>query len=319
MARESVLVQMAMHPYARIADDLRSRIDSGKLAPGAKVPSTRALARRWKVAEATAARALRQLVQEGVLRTAPRSGTSVAGPSKPESSGELSRARIVAEAMRVADGEGLTALTLRGLAARLDAPVMSLYRHLHSKEELVELMADAALSELPLPVKVPKGWRAQLELGSRLEWQMLRRHPWLVRVLNISRPTATPAAMAFVDWVLRALEPTALDEPSKLRLHVTLHSFVQGLAVNVEAEAQATGETGRTEAEHMSAQEAQFAAVAASGRYPHFARMMQGIGASFEIETDALFELGLAAMLDGFAPAIEGKRRRGSRAQSSST
>jgi AcrR family transcriptional regulator len=270
------------------------------------VPSTRALARRWKVAEATAARALRLLVQKGILLASPRSGTVVAPATPTETRGELSRPRIVAAAVRAADEEGLGALTLRGLASRLGAPVMSLYRHVRSKEELVVLMAEAAMAELPLPAEPPAGWRAQLELASRLEWRSMRRHPWLARVVHISRPSATPAALAFVEWVLRALDGAALDEAGKLHVHLCLHGFVQGLAVNIEAEAQAAGDTGITEAEHMHVEEPRFETLAAQGRYPHFARMLRGLQAGFELDIDQLFEVGLAALLDGFTASIEG-------------
>jgi hypothetical protein len=86
---------------------------------------------------------------------------------------------------------------------------------------------------------------AQFELGARVEWQAMRRHPWLARVMHISRPAPLPHALAFVDWLMRALDATALDEAGKLQLHVVVHSFIQGLAVNVEAEAQAVAVKSR--------------------------------------------------------------------------
>jgi hypothetical protein len=95
-----------------------------------------------------------------------------------------------------------------------------------------------------------------------------------------------------------------------LQVHVVLHSFIQGLAVNLEAEAQAIGDTGITEEDHMRLNEATFSALAGSGRYPYFAKMMRGISPSFELDIDALFELGLARLLDGFTPLIEGRSRR---------
>ena len=294
--------------YQRIAGDLRRRIQAGELAPGGRVPSTRALARKWKVANATAAHALRSLIEEGLVKAVPRSGTVVVGPEP--RAGELSRDRILDAALRIADEEGLAAVSIRGVAAKLGAPVMSLYRHVRGKEQLIALMADAALGEEPPPTATPSGWRAQLEVAARLEWRVMRRHPWLARVVHISRPSATPNALAHADRVMRALEGAPLDEPRKLQLHVVLHGFIQGLAVNVEAEAQAVGDTGTTEEEHMRAQEAGFAALAASGRFPAFARMLGGIPDQFDLDLDALFELGLRALLDGFAPIIEGRRRR---------
>ena len=59
----------------------------------------------------------------------------------------------------------------------------------------------------------------------------------------------------------------------------------------------------------MRLHEARFAALARSGRFPYFAKMMQGIPASFDLDMDALFELGLARLLDGFTPLVEGRSR----------
>ncbi|NVB82431.1 MAG: GntR family transcriptional regulator [Kofleriaceae bacterium] len=302
-----------MTPHLRIAADLRRRIESGELVPGARVPSTRELATRWKVATATAAHALRLLTNEGLVHAKPRSGTVVSGV-RPRTSapghGELSRERVTAAALEIADAEGLAALSIRGLAARLDTSAMSLYRHVRNKHELITLMTDAALGEEALPATPPHGWRAQLELGARHEWRIFKRHPWLARVVHISRPSPMPNALALADWVMRALDGSALRAPAKLQVHVVLHSFIQGLAVNLEAEAQAIGDTGITEEDHMRMNEAKFAALADSGRFPYFAKMMHGISSSFELDIDALFELGLARLLDGFTPLVEGRARR---------
>ena len=271
------------------------------------MPSTRALARKWKVANATVARALGELARSGHVKAMPRSGNVVAYDPTLESR-ELSRERIVAAAMHLADAAGLEALTVRGVAAHLDAPVMSLYRHVHSKDELVMLMANAALGEEALPDAPLNGWRAQLELGSRLEWRAMRRHPWLARVLHISRPSQMPHALAFVDWMLRALDSTTLDAPRKLQIHIVLHGFIQGLAVNVDAEARAVADSRISEADYMREHDETFRRIAESGQFPYFAKMTRGLPDTFRVDLDALFEMGLDAMLDGFAGMIEGDR-----------
>src|SRR5688572_4454225 len=109
---------------------------------------------RWKVATATAAHALRTLTHEGLVHAVPRSGTVVSGArvaAPAARGGELSRERVTAAGLAIADDEGLAALSIRGVAARLGASAMSLYRHVRNKEELIALMTDAALGEERLP------------------------------------------------------------------------------------------------------------------------------------------------------------------------
>src|ERR1700683_805489 len=100
----------------------------------------------------------------------------------------LSLARIVSAAVRVADAEGLDAVSMGRVAAELGAAPMSLYRHVSSKEELLTLMVDAAWGDSP-PLRAPdEGWRAGL---SRWAWTMrtqIRRHPWAVRIPLHSLP-----------------------------------------------------------------------------------------------------------------------------------
>ena len=305
-------------PYLQIAEALRRRIERGELPAGSKVPSTRELSRQWKVANATAAHALKWLAEEGLVRPLPRSGNVVCGPLESDRSmratvpraPELTRDRILRAAMKLADREGLQALSIRSLAAQLETPAMSLYRHVRSKEELIALMTDAALGEEPLPAKPPNGWRAQLEVAARAEWRVFRRHPWLARVVHIIRPSAMPNALSFADWVLRALDRSGLSAAAKLQIHVVLHGFVQGLAVNLEAEAQAIGETGISEDDHMRRNDAAFRALAASGQFPYFAKLITGAVEAVELDFNRLFELGLSALLDGFTPLIERGRPR---------
>ena len=92
-------------------------------------------------------------------------------------------------------------------------------------------------------------------------------------------------------------------------LHIVLHAFIQGMAVNLETEAEALSETGVSEAEWMDGEVASFSALAATGRYPAFAQVLGELDPSYEPAADRLFELGLRTMLDGFATRFAGRRR----------
>jgi AcrR family transcriptional regulator len=304
---------MAQPPYQRIADEIRARIASGELRPGDPVPSARAITREWGVALATATKVLANLNAAGVTRSQPGRGTVVSSAPPPpatraarrhEGDPDLTRERIVAAAIRVADAEGLTQLSMRRIATELGAAPMSLYRHVHSKEELVVSMMDAVLGEDPLPARPPKGWRAQLELSSRLEWRGFRRHPWLAQALSITRPQLIPNGMRHTEWALRALDGLGLTIQEMMHVHMTLFSHVRGLALNLEAEAQAEQDSGLTNDEYMQTQEQGFRDVAAGGDFPLLDRL---VNSELELDLDQLFEFGLGRLLDGLERHLAGR------------
>ena len=313
-----------MKRYERIADDIRARVARGELVAGARVPSVRDLAARWRVATATAAHALRSLREEGVVVSAPRAGTIVASArsralhrrARAAHEDEVTRAKLIAAAVAIADDEGLGALSLRGVAAKIGVPVMSLYRHVENKDELLRWMTDAAIGEGRAPVRCrPVGER--LEAAARVEWRVFRCHPWLVRTTSSTCPAPLPNALAYAEWIFAALGPTGLDAAEQLRIHLVLHGYVQGLAVNIETEAEAAGATGIDEEAWMARHERAFSELASSGDYPAFESVMARLG-SFELDFVEIFERGSLAAPDGFAARIDGAatliRRRSLRA-----
>src|SRR5581483_11605563 len=160
--------QYRQAPYQRIADALQRQIVSGELAPGDRLPSTRALAAEWRVAPGTAAKALTELQRLGVARAQARVGTVVV-PTKTARAGrqasrKLSREQLVQAGMAIADAEGLDGLSMRTVAARFGVATMSPYRYVRGRDELIMLMADAAYGEARYPTRPPAGWRPRLEI-----------------------------------------------------------------------------------------------------------------------------------------------------------
>ncbi|WP_329080567.1 GntR family transcriptional regulator [Streptosporangium sp. NBC_01469] len=292
-------------PYLRIAEVIRHRITTGALRPGDRVPSTRQVVRDFGVAMATATRALAVLRDEGLVVTRVGSGTVVRAPDPPRRGGrapgrELTTERIVATGVAVADAEGLDAVSMRRLAAELGVGPMSLYRHLSGREELEHLMAEAVFRAYPLPEPGPPGWRAKLELVSRVEWSAYRGHPWLPELVSLTRPLLTPEAMAHIEWILRALDGLPLTPAERAREAVTLSALVRGLALSVAAEVQAERETGVANDQWWITLDDEVRALMGSGRFPRLAAVY---GEEMR-DLDGLLNHALARHLDGLAARL---------------
>ncbi len=292
-------------PYRRIAGQIAQRIADGELAPGARVPSTRQIVGTYGVAMATASKVLAELRHRGLVRAEPGVGTVVVAtaprtrtgpPPQPRAS---TRDTLVSAAIRVADAEGLAAVSMRRLAGETGVPTMSLYRHVADKEELLLLMMDRVFAGNPPPDPAPEGRRARLEALSRLQWAMYRRHPWLAQAVSFTRPLLAPHAMAHTEWAMQALDGHGMAGSEVFLTAVVLANYVRGTALNLEAEAQAEQETGLTEQEWMRNQEDRFAAVLAGGGFP----MMAAYGEEADFGLDDLMECGLQRLLDGIEQA----------------
>ncbi|WP_166350438.1 TetR/AcrR family transcriptional regulator [Phytoactinopolyspora limicola] len=142
------------------------------------------------------------------------------GRTAPSSRGPkptLSVPKIVRTAIGIADEEGLDAVSMRRVAEELGFTTMSIYRHIPSKEDLLDLMQDAA-AEFPAdvdPESMPADWRAAVHWWARHNITMFRRHPWWLD-LPISTPPMGPHHIRWMDLMLRALAPSGLAAEQKL-------------------------------------------------------------------------------------------------------
>jgi DNA-binding transcriptional regulator YhcF (GntR family) len=302
-------------PYLRIANEIRRRIAAGELRPGDAVQSTRQLTREFGVALATATKALAMLRQEGVVTAVPRVGTVVAGAAPAVAPPVSRRARtgesavtldgIVQAAIRVADAEGIDALSMRRVAADIGIPTMSLYRYVPSKEDLLLRMVDSVFSEDPLPEPAAH-WRTRLEDLAHLQWAICHRHPWVARHVSITRPMAVPNGMAHTEAALRALEGTGLDKTTMVHAAVTIAGHVVGTALHLEQEVEAEQDSGLNNEEWYEAQDLTLGRLLASGRFPMLASLDDI--PNFDLNLDIIFELGLRLLLDGLTAMIDGAR-----------
>jgi DNA-binding transcriptional regulator YhcF (GntR family) len=299
---------MSAPASARIAAELRTRIASGDLPPGARMPSTRALVQRHGIAMATATKILTTLRHEGLIRSIPGVGTVVAGPAHPPvteraapvrrrsaADGTLTSERIVTAGIAVADTEGLAGLSMRRVATELAVAPMSLYRHVGDKDDLLLRMMDATIGEVRLP-EPPARWREALGLAARALWATFRRHPWMAPALSLTRPQVLPNALEYSEWVLTALRPLGLDPVATFTVHLTLFTFVRGTAINLELEAEAAAASGQSSDEWMAQTEPDLLALVSTGSFPAFE---QALTSGFDFDLDALFEFGLQRLLDG--------------------
>lgn len=293
-------------PYVRIAAELSRRITDRELAPGDKVPSTRQVAQEFGVALATAAKALDVLRAEGLVITRPRSGTVVAprrGGRAGEPAAELTRERVLTEAIAMADAEGLESVSMRAVAGRCGVAPMSLYRHVEDKQSLLLLMADGVYGSAEFEVDGDAPWRSQVESIARRLWRLHRAHPWLGAISPLTRPLPLRNLVAMGDKLLGALEPLSLPPLLHFNVHVLIYSHVVSLASTIDHEDAAVSETGLSADEWTDLQwiqrtvDEQFMA-----ELPHFARLFGRLGAmadGYDMDLDDLFELGLGLILGG--------------------
>ena len=195
-------------------------------------------------------------------------------------------------------------MSMRRVGAELGIATMSLYQHVASKDDLLLMMIDRAFGAEPLPTEPPASWRVALETTARTQWACYRRHPWLAQAMSLTRPQPVASALAHTEYVLRALDGCGLDTTAAFNVDIMLFGYVRGIAIALESEAQAEAETGMDNDEWMRAHMDPLMSLAATGRFPMFARI--AALDDFDFDLDALFELGLTCLLDGLAARLDG-------------
>ena len=208
-----------------------------------------------------------------------------------------SRAEVSAAAIRIADADGIAAVTMRRVAAELGTGTMSLYNYVPAKEHLVQLMADQTAGEYVYPPGPPPGTRAAIADLGRQGRDIARRHPWLPVIMNPPPPMG-PCTLRYIDYFLGLLAGTALGTAAKMETIAVINGFALMYGAMQAALDTERARTGITEQEQQAAPVRVLAEAAASGSYPNLAAALTAPSPQ-ERTADQNFESCLIRLIDG--------------------
>lgn len=185
---------------------------------------------------------------------------------RPESAGigrpaEHSRAEIAAAGVRIADAEGLKAVTMRRVAAELGTGAASLYRYVRTRDELLDLMVDAVEADLDLD-RPYDTWKAGIEDLLAQNLVLLRRRPWISDVMLSGLAIPGPSSARLAERYLEILA----DHPASGSLKMSAVGVASGMLF-VFAQQDARSK----EDDWMEAYAGNMAAIAATGEFPRMA------------------------------------------------
>jgi AcrR family transcriptional regulator len=220
----------------------------------------------------------------------------------------LSRQEIVAAAIKVADAEGAGAISMRRIARELNAGAMSLYWHVASKDELLDLMLDAIEAEQEFPA--PTGdWRADLRAIAVTQRAVLHRHQWLMDFIG-GRPPLGPNTLRNLERALTITDKLGLDIRTAISVLGSVSTYVMGAVLRDFRESMVDRRDEEAKSRMTAAELNEILAthverLRATGRFPHFLRIFdENIDPDAAETRDARFEFGLDCLLDGIAARL---------------
>lgn len=206
----------------------------------------------------------------------------------------LSRDKILAKAIGLADREGLDALTMRRLGQALGVEAMSLYKHVANKDAILDGLLERVLAEVELPT--PGGdWEAELRRAAVSMHDALARHPWACGLVMApaSSPNALGARIHYIEALLRTLREAGFTPTQAYYGYHALDSHAVGFTM---------WELGHAVPDPDSAVVEQLMQEIESGAYPYLLEHasqhdIDHPRTSFEFGLDLIFD-GLREMRD---------------------
>ena len=218
---------------------------------------------------------------------------------------EMSVEKIVEAAVELADADGLGAVSMAAVAAKLGFTPMSLYRYVSAKDDLLLLMQEEATGLPPDAHREQSGWRPKLRALFEAQALIFVRHPWVLS-LPITGSPITPNSSAWLDAALAALEGTPLDDQERMAvaLAVSGHSRWYGMVLaGYDEQSRTTGLSPEAVSEREAAL---LDRVITAEEFPQFRRVLD---AGVFTGTDDPFRFALERTFDGVEAYIAGLDR----------
>src|SRR5215213_5412807 len=141
----------------------------------------------------------------------------------------LSRGRILAAALDLADESGIESLTMRKLGETLGFEAMSLYNHVANKDDLLDGMIDLVLAETETP-STDEDWDAAVRASAISVHEALRRHPWACNLL-MAPGRVRPTRLRYMDLLLGRLREAGFSADTTYHAYHVLDAHIFGFSL----------------------------------------------------------------------------------------
>ena len=219
-------------------------------------------------------------------------------PRHRRSRGSLTRAQVVEAALRLADEEGLEALSMPTLAGRLQCGVMTLYGYIHDKQDLLDAIAQQGLADLRLPRPLPTGPAAALVAWGRALRSTLLEHPSLP-VIFVSHTVIGPGIFHGIEALLGALDRAGMYPSAGLHAIYAVLIYTTGFVA---------WERPRTRRQAEAVYAAQWRREFARLPPEQFPMTASVVDELPRVASAEQFELGLTALAEGLTRAAAKRR-----------
>jgi AcrR family transcriptional regulator len=201
----------------------------------------------------------------------------------------LTREQVVAAALELVEQDGLGALSMRRLGARLEIEAMTLYTYVESKDDLLDALAESVLSDLEVPDE-DLAWEARIRAVVASWAGMQRSHPNAFPLVYRGN-LPTDAVRKTTEHLLDALRVAGFDEAGTALAYQTLVCFLDGALLGWPPESYRAGEAWRRAAGHID-----------RDLYP---RQAEVAPFAAELRWDDVWESGLDLLLRGLAERLQ--------------
>jgi AcrR family transcriptional regulator len=206
----------------------------------------------------------------------------------------LNRQRVLEAALAIVDAEGLAALTMRRLGGELGVEAMSLYRHVPSKEALLDGIVELIVLEIDVPADDGGDWAEAWRGVGRSYRRAALAHPNAFPLVTM-RPLRTPEALRRIDAAYDLLRRAGLDEQTAIVAFRTLASYTRGFALE-EVTGRALGAHADSAENRLDPREPP------ADEFPRISELAPRLVAA---DHGAVFERGLDLILTGLQAELE--------------
>ena len=204
---------------------------------------------------------------------------------------------VIQAAIEIADEDGLAALTMQSVTAKLGYTTMAIYRYFPNKEALYDAIVDAGMGQPPADTEPRSDWRTRLTRLAHAKREMLCARPWLAELPFVAAPHG-PNWLSWLEAVMDGLADTGLSEPDKGQMLSIVDGYTRGASDTAISLARARA-SGKSDAEWAAAVGADLGRAIGDPRFPRFAALLTTPSDGAPRSLDESFDFGLQRVLDG--------------------